>query len=73
MFATFKMVLVYVTLGGLAGLVGIPYSLAVGNVRRLYRVSMWIIRAGVRAAGRLLRGPPLQAAKNELSPDTCRA
>ena len=51
MFATFKMVLVYVTLGGLAGVVGIPYSLAVGNVRRLYRVSMWIIRAGVRAAG----------------------
>ncbi len=46
-----KMVLVYVTLGGLAGVVGIPYSLVVGNVDRLYRVSMWIVRAGVRAAG----------------------
>jgi len=51
MFATFKLVFVYVTLGGLAGVVGIPYSLAVGNVRRLYGVAMGIIRAGVKAAG----------------------
>jgi len=51
MFSTFKMLLVYLTLGGLAGVVGIPYSLAVGNVRLLYRVGMWIARAGVRAAG----------------------
>jgi 1-acyl-sn-glycerol-3-phosphate acyltransferase len=51
MFATLKMVLVYGTLGGLAGVVGIPYSLAVGNMDRLYRVGMWIARAGVRAAG----------------------
>jgi len=51
MFATFKMVFVYLTLGGLAGLIGIPYSLAVGNVDRLYRVVMGILSAGVRAAG----------------------
>jgi 1-acyl-sn-glycerol-3-phosphate acyltransferase len=51
MFATIKMVLVYVVLGTLAGVVGIPYSLVVGNVRRLYRVVMWILRAGTRAAG----------------------
>jgi 1-acyl-sn-glycerol-3-phosphate acyltransferase len=51
MFATLKMVLVCGTLGGLAGVVGIPYSLAVGNVDRLYRVSIWIMRAGLRAAG----------------------
>jgi 1-acyl-sn-glycerol-3-phosphate acyltransferase len=51
MFSTFKMVFVYVALGGLAGLFGIPYSLAVGTVRVLYRVVMWIVRAGVRAAG----------------------
>jgi 1-acyl-sn-glycerol-3-phosphate acyltransferase len=50
MFSTLKMVLVYGTLGGLAGVVGIPYSLAVGNVDRLYRVGMWIVRAGVRVA-----------------------
>src|ERR1035441_3706251 len=51
MFATFKMVFVDLTLGGLAGVIGIPYSLAVGNVDRLYRVVMGILSAGVRAAG----------------------
>ena len=51
MFALLKLLFVYVTLGGLAGIVGIPYSLIVGNVRLLYRVSMWIARTGVRAAG----------------------
>ena len=51
MFALFKMLFVYVTLGGLAGIIGIPYSLMVGNVRRLYRVGMSIARLGVRAAG----------------------
>lgn len=51
MFSTLKMLLVYMTLGGLAGIVGIPYSILVGNVDRLYRVTMWIVAAGVRAAG----------------------
>src|ERR1017187_5736326 len=51
MFATIKMVFVYLTLGGLAGVIGIPYSLVVGNVDRLYRVVMGILSAGVRAAG----------------------
>ncbi len=52
MFSTIKMVFVYLTLGGLAGVIGIPYSFVVGNVRLLYRV---VVRAivpwGVRAAG----------------------
>jgi 1-acyl-sn-glycerol-3-phosphate acyltransferase len=51
MFATVKMVVVYVTLGVLAGVVGIPYSIAAGNVDRLYLVVMRILRMGVRAAG----------------------
>ena len=51
MFATFKMLAVYLTLGPLAGMVGIPYSLVVGNVNRLYKVAMWIARTGVHAAG----------------------
>ena len=52
MFATLKMVLVYVTLGTLAGVIGIPYSLVVGNVRLLYRVVVHgIVPWGVRAAG----------------------
>jgi 1-acyl-sn-glycerol-3-phosphate acyltransferase len=51
MFASIKMVVVYVTLGVLAGIVGIPYSIVVGNVDRLYRIGMGILRMGVRAAG----------------------
>ncbi len=45
------MVLVYVTLGAVTGVVGIPYSLVVGNVKLLYRAVMGILSAGVRAAG----------------------
>jgi 1-acyl-sn-glycerol-3-phosphate acyltransferase len=51
MFATFKLVFVYLTLGSLAGFVGIPYTLLVGDISLLYRVAMWITNAGVRAAG----------------------
>jgi len=46
------MVFCYLTLGGLAGVIGIPYSFVVGNVRVLYRVVVkGIVRIGVRAAG----------------------
>lgn len=51
MFSTIKMVFVYVVLGTLAGVIGIPCSLVVGNVRRLYRVVMGILRAGAWAGG----------------------
>ncbi len=51
MFATFKMLFVYLTLGLPAGVVGIPYTFVVGDISLLYRVAMWIARAGVRAAG----------------------
>jgi 1-acyl-sn-glycerol-3-phosphate acyltransferase len=51
MFATLKLVFVYLTLGPIAGLIGIPYSFLVGDIGLLYRVSMWITRTGVRAAG----------------------
>ena len=51
MFATLKLLFVYLTLGVPAGVIGIPYSLLVGNVDRLYRIAMWIANAGVRAAG----------------------
>jgi 1-acyl-sn-glycerol-3-phosphate acyltransferase len=52
MFSTFKMVFCFLTLGGVAGVVGIPYSMVVGNVRVLYRVVVHgIVRLGVRAAG----------------------
>ncbi len=51
MFATFKLVFVYVTLGSIAGFVGIPYTLLIGDITRLYRAAMWVTNAGVRAAG----------------------
>jgi len=51
MFATLKMLFVYLTLGSVAGVVGIPYTLLVGDISLLYKVAMWIANAGVRAAG----------------------
>jgi 1-acyl-sn-glycerol-3-phosphate acyltransferase len=51
MFATLKLVFVYLVLGPISGIIGIPYTLLVGDVSRLYRVAMWITNAGVRAAG----------------------
>jgi 1-acyl-sn-glycerol-3-phosphate acyltransferase len=51
MFATLKMLFVYVTLGSVAGIVGIPYTLIRGDVSLLYRVAMWIAHTGVRASG----------------------
>lgn len=51
MFGTLKLVSVYVVLGSIAGLLGIPYSLLIGDIGPLYRVAMWIVKTGVRAAG----------------------
>jgi 1-acyl-sn-glycerol-3-phosphate acyltransferase len=51
MFATFKLIFVYLTLGSITGILGIPYTLIVGNINLLYRVAMWVTNAGVRAAG----------------------
>ena len=51
MFATFKLLFVYLTLGPIAGLIGIPLTLLTGNIGPLYRAAMWIANAGVRAAG----------------------
>lgn len=51
MFSTLKLLFVYLSLGIPAGVFGIPYSLLIGDVRRLYRIAMWIANAGVRAAG----------------------
>ena len=51
MFNTFKVMSVWVPLGALAGLIGIPYTLLVGDISLLYRVAMWITAAGLRAGG----------------------
>jgi 1-acyl-sn-glycerol-3-phosphate acyltransferase len=51
MFATFKLLFVYLTLGPIAGLIGIPLTLLTGDIGPLYRAAIWIANAGVRAAG----------------------
>jgi len=51
MFSTFKLLLIWVPLGLSAGLLGIPYTLLVGDISLLYRVAMWIIRSGLSAGG----------------------
>ena len=50
-FATFKLLVVYITLGPLCGLIGIPWTLLTKNITWLYWASMWVTRAGIRAAG----------------------
>ena len=45
------MLFVYTLFGPIAGIIGIPYTLIVGDISRLFRVSMWIVDAGVKAAG----------------------
>jgi len=51
MFSTVKLLLVYLTLGPIAGILGIPWTILTGDVSLLYKVGMWIANAGVRAAG----------------------
>ncbi|MDQ2835480.1 MAG: 1-acyl-sn-glycerol-3-phosphate acyltransferase [Acidobacteriota bacterium] len=51
MFSTLKLASVYLLLGVPAGILGIPYSLLIGDIGPLYRLAMRIMRIGVRAAG----------------------
>jgi len=51
MFAALKMMFVYLTLGGVASVLGVPYSILIGDIGPLYRLAMWIMRVGVVAGG----------------------
>ena len=51
MFASLKMLFVFVFLGVPAALVGIPWSALRGNFRTMYRWGMGSIRLGLKAAG----------------------
>lgn len=51
MWASVRMLAVYLTLGIPASLIGIPWSALRGNFRLMYRWGMGIARLGVRAAG----------------------
>jgi len=50
-FATLKLLAVYITLGPLVGIVGIPWTLLTKDITWLYRAAMWVTRAGIRASG----------------------
>lgn len=49
--ATITLLIVYVTLGPLVGFIGIPLTLLTKDITWLYWSSMWVTRAGIRAAG----------------------
>jgi 1-acyl-sn-glycerol-3-phosphate acyltransferase len=51
MLSTLKLLFVYTSLGPISGILGIPYTLFVGDISLLYRVAMWIANAGISAAG----------------------
>ncbi|GGA79326.1 1-acyl-sn-glycerol-3-phosphate acyltransferase [Edaphobacter acidisoli] len=51
MFATLKLLFVYITFGSIAGIVGIPISFLIQDIGPLYWVAMWIVKTGVKAAG----------------------
>lgn len=48
MLTTCTLLVVWVILGGIAGVIGIPYTLIVGDIGLLYRVVMKIMRLGLR-------------------------
>ena len=54
------MLAVYTAFGPLAGILGIPYTLIVGNISLLFRVAMRIVDAGVKAAGIRVRVSGIQ-------------
>ena len=51
MISALAMLFIYSSLGLPAGLIGIPWTLIKGDITDLYNVAMWIVTAGVRAAG----------------------
>ncbi len=51
MFSAFKMMSVYVVLGSIASVLGVPYSILIGDIGPLFRLAMWIMRVGVVAGG----------------------
>src|SRR5258708_34856496 len=50
MFAAFQLIFVYLPLGPITGIIGLPYTLVVGDLSLLYRVAVWVTNAGALAA-----------------------
>ncbi len=51
MFAALQMFFVFILFGFSSAVVGIPLSLMRGNIRTMYRMAMFTMRAGIRAGG----------------------
>ena len=51
MLPALTLLFVYIVLGAPAALIGIPWTLVSGDIRMVYRWAMWIMHAGLRAAG----------------------
>lgn len=51
MLAALKMLFVYGVFGGIAGVLGVPYSFLIRDIGPLYRLAMRIMHAGVVAGG----------------------
>lgn len=65
MWATFKLLAVYLVLGIPAALVGIPWSALRGDFSTMYGWGMGVVRLGVRAAGIRVRIVGLENLPNE--------
>ncbi len=55
MFSTLTLLLIYITFGFPAALLGVPYTLATHDISWMYRTGMRITSLGVRAAGIRIR------------------
>jgi 1-acyl-sn-glycerol-3-phosphate acyltransferase len=51
MLPALTLLFVYIVLGIPAALIGVPWTLITGDIRMVYRWAMWIMHAGLRAAG----------------------
>jgi 1-acyl-sn-glycerol-3-phosphate acyltransferase len=51
MLPALTLLFVYIVLGIPAAIIGIPWTLISGDIRLVYRWAMWILHAGLRAAG----------------------
>src|SRR5580704_18383085 len=51
MLPALTLLFVYIVLCIPAALIGIPWTLVTGDIRMVYRWAMWIMHAGLRAAG----------------------
>jgi 1-acyl-sn-glycerol-3-phosphate acyltransferase len=69
MFAALTLLIVYLALGIPVAIFGIPWMLVTGDISLVYRCAMFIVRAGLRAAGIRVEaewGSPLDSARTYL-------